>query len=600
MTEAPISIRLDVPTIRVTLLGLAAAGIALAYGSPVPLMNPTLDDVAQVVLFAVYCLDVWLGARHGRLTMADRRPGVGEATWLLLALAGLLGPLVGLEQMWAIFEIAMIGLLLWNLWQLQVALSRRLHRPGILLPLSFLLLIFIGTLLLKLPLALAPGRTLSWVDSFFTMTSAVCVTGLIVRDTATDFSPFGQVLIGIFIQLGGLGILVFGSMLALLLGTRLSLREDLNLSAALNDQPLSRVRGLIRFIVVTTLVCELLGALAMLGLWHGPATWSQRLGWSLFHSVSAFCNAGFALMPDGLESYRYSALPHLVVAPLLVVGGLGFPVLENLWRMLRLRLGRRQYWRAAADEPATPSLAQRRMSLHTKVVLTTTAGLYLVGVLMLVVSQLIPLAAQRLNPTATANQPEPASLDLRTGAAVLADASFMSLTARTAGFNTMPLAEIRPAGQFGLMMLMMVGGSPGGTAGGTHTTTLALLLLSIVATVRRRQDAEAFGRRIADSLIRKAATLAACYLGLVCTVTLLLCLSEPFPFSKLLFEAISAVTVTGLTLGVTPELTSFGKVVIMAAMFLGRVGPLALLGALAFGNLPSRPYRYAREDVVVG
>ena len=282
------SIRLDVPAIRVALLGTAAAVVVLAYGRGAALLGPTLDVVAQVVLFLGYVGDVWLGVRRGRLTMADRRPSAGEAAWHILGLIGIVGLCVRLPGFRGLFEVTLIALLLWNLWQLQVALSRRLARPGILLPLSFLGLIVIGTLLIKLPLVLGPGRDLSWVDALFTMTSAVCVTGLTVQDTATHFSAFGQALIGVFIQLGGLGILVFGAMLALLLGTRLSLRGNLNLSEALNDQPLSRVRGTIRFIVLATLVFELIGALVMLGLWREPgATWSQRVGASLFHSVSA-------------------------------------------------------------------------------------------------------------------------------------------------------------------------------------------------------------------------------------------------------------------------------------------------------------------------
>jgi trk system potassium uptake protein TrkH len=277
---------------------------------------------------------------------------------------------------------------------------------------------------------------------------------------------------------------------------------------------------------------------------------------------------------------------------LIVIGGLGYPVLDNLYRMARCRISAR----CRRDAP----LSDRRMTLHTKVVLTTTATLYLAGVIVIAAAQLMPAVTDYFQLNVTANRPAPAPMNLSTLGGVIADSSFLSVTSRTAGFNAMPMDELQPAGQLGVMTLMMIGGSPGGTAGGMRTTTLAVLLLSIFATVRRRPHVEAFGRTIDDSLVRKAAVMVACFIGLVTVATLLLCMVEPFPFNKLLFEVVSAVTVTGLSLGITAELTAFGKVVIIIAMFLGRVGPLALLGALAFGAAPRRRYQYAREDVMVG
>jgi trk system potassium uptake protein TrkH len=587
------SIRMSVILCRLALLGTATAGVAALHGFPKPLIEPMIDRGAQVLLFAAFVIDIWLGRRFGRIAIADRPPrarrqGVVHAFAGLCAIAGALGS----DIAWRGFEVIVVLLLLMVFWQLHVALSRRLARPGILLPASFAVLIVIATALLKLPLASTPGRELSWLDALFTMTSAVCVTGLTVRDTSADFSPFGQILIGLFMQLGGLGIVTFGSMLAVLLRSRISLREDINLSDALNEQPVSRLRSLILFILGSTVVCELISAAAMYPMWHGELSTSRRIGMSLFHAVSAFNNAGFDLTGASLEPYRYSALAHGVILPLIVLGGLGYPVLENLFRMARCRV-----WPSCRrDAP----LLDRRMTLHTKIVLTTTAGLYLFGVMVIASAQLMPIVTDYFQLNVTANRPAPMELDLPAVGGVLADASFMSVTARTAGFNTMPMDQVRPAGQLGLMTLMMIGGSPGGTAGGMRTTTFALLLLSIIATVRRRPHLEAFGRYIDDVLVRKAAVMAACFIGLVTAATLLLCMVEPFALNKLLFEVISAVTVTGLSLGITAELTAFGKVVIIVSMFLGRVGPLALLAALAFGTSPKRRYYYAREDVMVG
>lgn len=582
------SIRFDVALIRSVTLALAAGAVTLRRGFIEPPVPTDLLSIIEVLCIALYLADVWIGRRLGRLVLADQPPRYGEGALGSLAAVGMfVGP-------WWLFELALVCLLLLNLWRVNVALSRRLRKPGSLLPLSFVFLIMIGTVLIKLPLSLAPGRELGWIDALFTMTSAVCVTGLIVVDTGSHFSPFGQFIIALFIQLGGLGIIIFGSMLAVLLGSRMSLREGRNLADALNEQPVSRVRMLAGFIVVTTLLFEGIGAAAMYNMWPADYTPHQRLGASLFHAVSAYCNAGFTLMPDNLMSYRYTALAHGVIVPLLVLGGIGYPVVDNVFQIIRFRISRKQ----CAMQGMT--IAQCRLTLHSKIVLITTAGLYLYGIAVLAAGRLMPHVTDAAGLNVTANRTDPGGLGLRQLGAVLADSSFMSLTARTAGFNTVPMETLSSAEQFGLMTLMMIGGSPGGTAGGMRTTTLALMVLAAAATIRRRDYPEVFGRRIAPTIMQKAATIGACYVGFVSLITLGLCLVEPFPFIKLAFEAVSATTVTGLSMGITAELTTFGKSLIMVAMFVGRVGPLALLAVLAFGATPKRQYTYAREDVLIG
>ena len=508
-----------------------------------------------------------------------------------------MGP-VSVSQLWGAFEVGCVFMFVLEVARLNITLAQSLGRPGVLLPLSFLMMIVFGTLLLKLPAAVPPGQALSWVDALFTMTSAVCVTGLIVRDTATQFTPVGQFVIAVFIQLGGIGILVFGSMLTLLLGARLTLRENLSLADVLHEQRSRNVVPVVRFIVVMTVVVELAGAALLWPLWPAEVRGWERAGLSAFHSVSAYCNAGFSLRSDSLEGFRYAGLTHLVVLPLIVVGGLGYPVVHNLLSVVwgRVRRGLTAGGRAVrVGEPV--DLSRTRLSLHTKVVLVTTAVVYTYGVLGIAAGQLKPHVDAVFEQGQTAHQERVGPLDLRTAGGVLADASFMSVSARTAGFNTMPMDELSPTGRFVVMSLMVIGASPGGTGGGMKTTTFALLALTVVATARQREVTEAFGRTINDGLVRKAATLAASFLMLVAVATGLLSLSEPYPFGKILFEAISAASTTGLSLGITGDLTLMGKLVIIATMFLGRVGPLALLAVLFFGSGRTRPYAYPQESV---
>ncbi len=590
--------------VRVALLGAIAGGVVLEYGFYQPPLPTGFIHLAQAVLFAVYGADLWVGVKWGRLAIRHIKMDWVDALLIGVGAAGVIGRVGGLFPVrsgWLMFEFAAGGLLVMELWRLNVGLSRRLRRPGALLPISFLTLVVVGTVLLKAPQTVPAGQHLSWLDALFTMTSAVCVTGLVVRDTATQFTPFGQALIGVFIQLGGLGIIVFGSMLAMLLGHRLPLQENLSLSATLNDQPLSRVVSLVRFVVITTLLFELAGALALGWLSPGDAPFRAWIGPCLFHAVSAFCNAGFSLYSNSLEPYRYGPQAHGVILPLLVIGGLGFPVLENLWQAARWRLkqiggvGLHRMETSAHNHPS-----RGRLSLHTKVVLATTAGLYLYGVVGIGIAQLKPYTHAYFQQGVTANRTPLPPLSAGQIGATLADASFMSLSSRTAGFNTVPMEQLQPAGRFVVMTLMMIGASPGGTGGGMKTTTATLLLLTVVATVRRRGHTEVFSRQISDQLVRKAATLAACFVALATGATLLLTLSEPYPFEKLAFEAISAASTTGLSLGITGDLTGFGKAVIIATMFLGRVGPLALLGMLVFRASTPRPYAYPHEEVVMG
>jgi len=601
-TSTP-DVRLGVLAVRLAMMGAVAAGIVLEHGFVEPPVAVWLIHLAQVVLFIVYTLDVWLGSRLGRSGLKDANRDWIDALLVACAAVGIAmgGLFVSDVRTSYLFEVSVVLMLFGELWRLNIGLSRLFNRPGLLLPVSFLTLIAIGTPLLKVPMAVPVGGEISWLDALFTITSAVCVTGLGVRDTATQFTPYGQAVIIVFIQIGGLGIIIFGSLLLALLGGRISLRENVSLSTLLHDLPLHRVVSLVRFIVLTTLLFELAGALALVTLWEGHTGFRSRFFVSLFHSISAFCNAGFSLQSNSLESYRYAPQVHLVIAPLLVLGGLGFPVLDNLWRaawgwwIRRRSASNRRFQSIQIARDVTG-----RLNLHTKIVLSTTAVLYLYGVVILAAGGLQQHAHAFFQQGITFNHQRPEPLSIREVGAVLADASFMSLTARTAGFNTVPMNEVSSAGRFAIITLMMIGASPGGTGGGMKATTLALLLLTVAATLRRRDHTEAFARRLSEQLVRKAATIAVCFVALATAATGLLCFSEPYPFEKIAFEAVSAASTTGLSLGITSDLTSFGKMVIIATMFLGRIGPLALLGALQLGSYSPRAYAYAREDVSMG
>ncbi|MEA5556256.1 TrkH family potassium uptake protein [Nodularia spumigena] len=448
------------------------------------------------------------------------------------------------------------------------------------LPLSFLLLIGTCTGLLKLPACTPAGIT--WTDALFTATSAVCVTGLVVRDTASGFTQAGQGVILVFIQLGGLGIVLFGAGLAVMFLRTLSLREHLSIREMLNRESIGDLRRFIGFVLLSTLVIQIVAIGVMVPLWVPPAGQSlllaDRLWLSVFHTVSGFFLAGFELTGSSMVGARNSLLPYLTIMPLIILGGIGFPVLSDLWRLVRRRLRTR-----GRHEREGRVLPGERLSLHSKLTLLTTAILLALGFIGILIAQsLVP-----------GGNPRPWHGEL-------ADAAFMSVTARTAGFNTVPMEELTPASVVLTIAMMFVGGAPGSAAGGMKVTTLALLVLSIMATIRGRAETEAFGRAIPEAIVRKAGAIALSMLMLPLIASFLLAISDPGPLGPIVFEAVSAATTTGLSLGLTPMLSDPGKLIITGTMFLGRIGPLAIMGALIFRRPPSRAYLYPRETINLG
>lgn len=411
---------------------------------------------------------------------------------------------------------------------------------------SFAALIVCGTLLLKLPAATPHGASIGWIDALFTSTSASCVTGLAVRDTGAGFSALGQGVILLLVQVGGLGVMTF-ALFFVVLGGRFSLDQRQLVEQTLAGERSLAPRALVRMVLIFTLTCETLGTLWLWLAFRGEL--EQPLWQACFHAVAAFTNAGFSLLPDNLMRFRGNLAVNAGVMLLIVLGGIGFLAVHDLTHS-RLR------W--------------RRVSLHTRLVLLVSALLVGAGALG------FWLVERR-----------GALSGLPAGEQLLASL-FQSVTARTAGFNTVDFAALAPATLLGLIVLMFIGGSPGSCAGGIKTTSAAILVLALRAELAGRRHVNAFGRTISRRAVALAvaaatAALAAANAGLFA----LLLIESPSArgqgtgFAEYAFEAMSALGTVGLSTGVTPTLAPASRLVIVTLMFLGRVGPLTLAAVLA-------------------
>lgn len=435
-------------------------------------------------------------------------------------------------------------------------------------------MILLGTLLLSLPVAHA-AEPVSVLDAFFTATSATCVTGLTVVDTGTRFSPFGQAVVLGLIQIGGLGLMTFAVFVGIALGGRVAFSERMVIQESMHHTPSAGVRRLVRYVLAFTLVSEAVGAL---WLWlrlrqdlpPGAAAWS-----AVFHSVSAFCNAGFGLFPDSLVRYRGDLTVNLAITGLIILGGLGFLASMELRDQLLARLRR---------------LRPPQATLHTRLVLLVTAVLLAGGALAYLVLEWDNVLH-----------------DLPPGERLLA-AWFLSVTSRTAGFNTVDYGQLSSATLFLTIFLMFVGGSPGSTGGGIKTTTFGLLVALVVARWRGRGRASVFHRTIPHAVMDRALLLAMLAWALVSLAIGLLVMAESAGvphqreeprFVALMFEAVSAFGTVGLSTGITAGLGATSKLVLIALMFMGRVGPLTLILAMSPRQQRGR-FRYAEENVMVG
>lgn len=420
----------------------------------------------------------------------------------------------------------------------------------------------LGAALLSLPQAAATGQSVGVLDALFTAVSAVCVTGLVTLDTATAWSPFGHYVILGLMQLGGFGIMTGSTLLFLLVGKRITLRERLIMQQQLGKPDLSGVVRLTREIIFFTLVIELAGALILTArfLWQYPAGEAVKLG--VFHAVSAFNNAGFDLFGASLQGYVDDWVVVTTVAALVVLGGIGFAVMDDVLRTRR--------W--------------EKLTLHSKVVLAFTAALVLVGWLL---TMLLEWSHEGTLAGHTIHGKVLGSLHL-------------SVSARTAGFSVMPTELLHPSLLAVLMVLMFIGGASGSTAGGIKVSTFGTIFLELRAIVTGRNDVEVWGRRLPRESTEKAFAVALIFLGLLVAVATVLLFTENADTMVILFETVSAVGTVGLSMGLTPELSPVGKLVITIAMFAGRVGPLTLAIAIAQRRRVQAAIHYPEERIMIG
>lgn len=442
---------------------------------------------------------------------------------------------------------------------------RRTINPAVALVLGFAGLILLGTIVLMLPFASTQDGSVGFTAALFTSTSAVCVTGLVVLDTATAWTGFGQVVILILIQLGGFGFMTSATLLLLLLlGHRASLQQRLLLGQTMGGGLPGQVVKIIKRIAVLTLVLEGIGAAILVPRMLRDMDLGEALWWSVFHSVSAFNNAGFDLVGDfqSLIPYQSDVWIIATIGMLAVLGAVGYTVLADA-------VGTRGMW--------------RRMSVDTRLVLSMSLAFLVLGFLFV-------LATEVSNP---------ATLGARDWSTRLLDGAFYSMTPRTSGFTTIPMNNVNDETAFFTMALMFIGGGSGSTAGGIKIQTFMLLFFAILAAAKNREQVVAFGREMPITLVFRALTVALVSIALVFTSALALALFEESSFLEVLFETVSAYGTVGLSMGITPELTDVSRLIVTVTMFVGRLGPLALVLALA-GFATPHATRYAQESVKIG
>lgn len=429
-------------------------------------------------------------------------------------------------------------------------LITRWLNPGRFLVLGFASVILLGTILLLLPISANPGVTIHPIDALFTSTSAVCVTGLVVVDTADNFSVFGRTIVALLIQTGGLGITSIGVTFILVAGKKIGLRERVLVKEALNLDTLKGIVQLVKSVMLVTLCFEVVGMALSYIVFLQDYPPLSALGISAFHSIAAFNNSGFDILGgyQNLIPYRDNVLLNLTTCGLVIFGGLGFYVIREIL-----------YKRSLRD-----------LSMNTKIVLTMTVSLLAIGTVLLKLTDDVTWLG----------------------------AFFQSTSARTAGFSTYAPGEFTSAGQFVLIILMFIGASPGSTGGGIKTTTAFTLLKSLFAFAAKR-DCTAFRRKIPNESIMKAFTVTILAMIVVCVMTFLICIIEPqFTFMQVFFEVVSGFGTVGLSTGIIPDLADISKILLCLTMFIGRLGPLTM--ACIWVYQPSSNLSYVEERVTIG
>ncbi|MCD3217745.1 Trk family potassium uptake protein [Clostridium botulinum C] len=412
------------------------------------------------------------------------------------------------------------------------------------LAIGFFIVIMVGTMLLMLPIASKSGVITPFVDAFFTSTSAVCITGLTTLNTAGYWNYFGTTIIIILIQVGGLGFMSFTTLIALLLGKRITLKERLVMQEAMNSFSLQGLVKLAKYILIFTFSVEGIGALFLSTKFIPRYGLLKGIYFSLFHSISAFCNAGFDLTGDSLVPYANNTVVILTISLLIIVSGLGFAVWAEIYNYKGVE----------------------KISTHSKVAISMTMFLVIAGWgLMYLFEMKNPQTIQHMSIKGK-----------------LLSSLFASVSPRTAGFYSMSLPDMTLAGKVLTMIFMFIGGCPGGTAGGVKTTTIGILLMTVICVIKNREDTQIFERTIGKNLVYKSFVIVTIAMGVVIMDTMILSFTETgSSLEYILYEVTSAFGTVGLTLGLTPHLSIVGKFLICATMYIGRIGPLTLVMALS-------------------
>jgi trk system potassium uptake protein TrkH len=573
---------------------LAAFSLVAEFGFDLGERWEGLLDILDVVIAGLFGLELLIALVLTRMRSLRERwyeyallIGFGTVIGVLRwgtpsdALLPLLGELhlESVTKLYLVFVqlFVLFGVLVRALRSQELLLARDI-RPERLFAGGFALLIILGTLALLLPRSSAdPQQPIGVLDAFFTATSAVCVTGLAVRDTGADFSTIGQLAIVFLFQVGGLGIATFVAWLSVASGRGFSVPQNLALRELVNARSLADVRRHVVAIVLTAFAIEAVGAVVLfVGREAATETFVERLHWSVFHSISAFCNAGFALQGDSLEGFRASWTITGTIMVLIVIGGLGAPVVRECLAYVAGWRPRGDVKRALSDGRKRP-----RLSVQSRISLWVTGILIVMGAALFAVCEARGVLAGR-------SPVEWLQLSL-----------FQSVTTRTAGFDTIPMGDLADATLVVLIVLMVIGASPVSTGGGIKTVAVGVLFATLRAMVRGR-DVEAFGRTIPVTIVRASVSVFLTYVILAVGIVFALSVTDPLiGMRERVFEAVSALSTVGLSTGVTAQWSVAGKIVLCLAMFAGRVGPLTM-AITVFRSRPAPAYHYPEESLVLG
>lgn len=437
--------------------------------------------------------------------------------------------------------------------------------PYITILMSFFIVILIGGGILSLPFVTLSGKGTNLIEGIFTATSAVCVTGLTVNDVSTTYNLIGKTIILVLIQLGGIGLITFSSLLILLISKEISYYTKKVVQEDINAETVFNIQKYVKKVIITVLLIELTGAALLFFEFIKKFKFLKAIYYSVFHSVSAFCNAGFSLFSDNLESFKGSIIINTVIPILIIVGGLGFSTIINVYKYLRKK--------------------DKRITITSKITLKVTLGFIILGAFFIFIFE-------HANMKTIGNY----TFIEKIGAVF-----FQSVTTRTAGFNTMSLAGMKEITALLFIFFMFIGASPGSTGGGVKTTTFGLIVLGVITIIKNEEYIEYNGRKISWTNFNRAISIVFISVWYIITILFLLILLEPdINVMNLLFELVSAFGTVGVTRNLTPYLGNMSKILLIVTMFIGRVGPLTIVSALSLKKIKSGKYKYPEENILIG